>query len=112
LNYVICADPLAPAGMSVILVRRETFSAAHSLRRQACSLIFYETCCFVRFFFFMICLLCAPGLNGGSTTLSDDENKRIFGPCFGIHGHNYVCEWKVQIMFYPKILYAAQAHHR
>eukprot|EP00048_Salpingoeca_helianthica_P000077 m.39046 g.39046 ORF g.39046 m.39046 type:complete len:136 (+) comp10080_c0_seq2:20-427(+) len=45
--------------MSVVLIRRETFSAAHSLRNP---------------------------------NLSEDENREIFGPCFGVHGHNYVLE--------------------
>jgi 6-pyruvoyltetrahydropterin/6-carboxytetrahydropterin synthase len=45
--------------MSVLVGRRESFSAAHQLND--------------------------PGL-------SDEENRRLFGKCVNLHGHNYVLE--------------------
>src|SRR5215471_2150727 len=45
--------------MTVLVGRRESFSAAHQL--------------------------CDPDL-------SDDENRRLFGKCVNLHGHNYVLE--------------------
>ena len=45
--------------MTVLVGRRESFSAAHQL--------------------------CDPDL-------SDDENRRLFGKCTNLHGHNYVLE--------------------
>src|SRR6266516_4212390 len=45
--------------MTVLVGRRESFSAAHQL--------------------------CDPDL-------SDDENRRLFGKCANLHGHNYVLE--------------------
>jgi 6-pyruvoyltetrahydropterin/6-carboxytetrahydropterin synthase len=45
--------------MSVLVGRRESFSAAHQLHD--------------------------PGL-------SDEENRRLFGKCVNLHGHNYVLE--------------------
>jgi 6-pyruvoyltetrahydropterin/6-carboxytetrahydropterin synthase len=45
--------------MTVLVGRRESFSAAHQL--------------------------CDPGL-------SDDENRRLFGKCANLHGHNYILE--------------------
>jgi 6-pyruvoyltetrahydropterin/6-carboxytetrahydropterin synthase len=45
--------------MTVLVGRRESFSAAHQL--------------------------CDPDL-------SDDENRRLFGKCTHLHGHNYVLE--------------------
>lgn len=45
--------------MTVLVGRRESFSAAHQL--------------------------CDPGL-------SDEENRRLFGKCANLHGHNYVLE--------------------
>ncbi len=45
--------------MTVLVGRRESFSAAHQL--------------------------CDPDL-------SDDENRRLFGKCANLHGHNYIVE--------------------
>ena len=48
--------------MTVLVGRRESFSAAHQL--------------------------CDPDL-------SDDENRRLFGKCTHLHGHNYVLDLKL-----------------
>jgi 6-pyruvoyltetrahydropterin/6-carboxytetrahydropterin synthase len=48
-----------PRSPTVLISRRETFSAAHQLSDPA---------------------------------LSDEENRRVFGKCANLHGHNYVLE--------------------
>jgi 6-pyruvoyltetrahydropterin/6-carboxytetrahydropterin synthase len=55
----VAARGTATSATTVLVSRRESFSAAHQLRD--------------------------PGL-------SEDENRRLYGKCADLHGHNYVLE--------------------